>query len=365
MANYEQLFAANLRRLRKAAGMTQADLGRAVGYSEKTVSKWECAVSIPDVEGLFALSKSLCVSIEALFAEDAEVYFLGIDGGGTKTTFLLCDSSGKQLRKYSSDCSNPMDIGIERSTQVLRDGICEICQEIPLGNVVVFAGIAGASSVKDRLEEFFRSLPLRMFACDGDNVNLLQAALGDNDGVTVILGTGICAWAQMGTKTYRTGGWGYLVNEGGCAFDIGQDALKAYFSTVDGMTDPGILTNGIQALYNGDNAALLRQVYAGGKKWIASLAPMVFDAAEAGDGTATAIIRRNMKVAARVIETAAQRFASAPVKVVVAGGLTNHPKLTEYLLSAMEMPQRISLSVLDTEPVTGAVTLARKLWQAK
>ena len=187
MANYEQLFATNLRRLRKAAGMTQADLGSAVGYSEKTVSKWECAVSIPDVEGLFALSKTLCVSIEALFAEDSEVYFLGIDGGGTKTTFLLCDSAGNQLRRYETDCSNPMDIGIERCTQVLKDGICEICQQIPLGNVVVFAGIDGATSVKDRLEEFFRSLPLRMFACDGDNVNLMQAALGDSDGVTAIL----------------------------------------------------------------------------------------------------------------------------------------------------------------------------------
>ena len=77
-----------------------------------------------------------------------------------------------------------------------------------------------------------------MFACDGDNVNLMQAALGDSDGVTAILGTGICAWAQIGSKTYRTSGWGYLVNEGGCAFDIGQDALNASLLTLSFTESP-------------------------------------------------------------------------------------------------------------------------------
>lgn len=51
MASFEMLFSENLRRLRKAAGLTQKELGEATGYSEKTVSKWECATSIPDIGG--------------------------------------------------------------------------------------------------------------------------------------------------------------------------------------------------------------------------------------------------------------------------------------------------------------------------
>ena len=361
MAEYEQSFAANLRRLRKAAGMTQAELGNAIGYSEKTVSKWECAAGIPDVEGLFALSKILCVSLEALFADDSEVYFLGIDGGGTKTAFMLADCQGNILRRHEADTSNPADIGIEACTQLLKDGIYAICQDISLTNVVVFAGIAGASALKQQLEKFFRTLPLRKFACDSDSANLIQAALADGDGVAIILGTGISAWTKRNQQIYRTGGWGYLINEGGCAFDIGQDALKAYFDTVDGMAQPGLLTASIGSLYPEDNAALLRQVYAGGKKWIASLAPKVFDAAQQGDAVAMAIINRNMAVAARVIETAAQRLTAPCVKVVLAGGLTNQPQLIDMLKCRMETPERYDLSVLGTEPVTGAVALAMKL----
>ena len=361
MANYEQFFAANLRRLRKAAGMTQADLGRAIGYSEKTVSKWECAAGIPDVDGLFALSKTLCVSMEALFADDTRVYFLGIDGGGTKTTLLLTDSNGREIRKLHADRCNPMDIGVDKCAQVLRDGICEICDGIPLSSVVVYAGIAGCTAVKDQLDDFFRSLPVRLFAFDSDNTIFMQAALGDGDGVCVILGTGICAWARHHGETFRTGGWGYLVNEGGCAFDIGQDALKAYYSWVDGIGESSPLTQAIGKLYD-DNAALLRQVYRGGKKWIASLSPMVFNAAGEGDSLAAAIIERNMTVAARVIETAAKPFSAGPVRVVITGGLTNQRMIVPYLRDAMQAPERIDLSVLEAEPVTGAVTLAKKLW---
>lgn len=362
MANYEQFFAANLRRLRKAAGMTQAELGRAIGYSEKSVSKWECAAGIPDVDGLFALSKTLCVSVEALFADNTKVYFLGIDGGGTKTTLLLTDSDGKEIRKIYADRSNPMDIGVEKCTQVLREGICEVCEGLPLSSVVIYAGIAGCTSVKKQLQDFFSTLPVRLFECDSDNTNFMQAALGDGDGVSVILGTGICAWARRDGKTYRTGGWGYLINEGGCAFDIGQDALKTYYSWVDGMMEPSILSESIGKLY-GDNAVLLRQVYQGGKKWIASLAPMVFQAAQQGDSTAVAIIKRNVAAAAQLIETAAKRFPAGPVKVVLTGGLTNQPSLLQSLCDAMQSPERIVLSVLESEPVTGAVTLAQKLWE--
>lgn len=363
MTDFEKTFAANLRRLRKGAGLTQAELGQAIGYSEKTVSKWECASGIPDIAGLFALSRKLCVSLEELFQDDSEVYFLGIDGGGTKTAMLLADSNGEEVRKLYTDCCNPVDIGMEKCEQVLRNGIYEICDGIAMSSVVAFAGIAGGTAMKAQLHSFFKTIPLRMFDCDSDNSNFMEAGLGDADGITMILGTGICAWSRCGKNISRTGGWGYLINEGGSAYDIGQDALKLYFASVDGSGDTGILTERIAALYPGDDQALLRQVYQGGKKWIASLAPIVFEAAFSGDGAAESIVQRNMRVAAGVIETAGRHFKTGPVRVVIAGGLTNQPSVPEYLRKAFRQPDRYQLSVLDTEPVTGAVTLAKKLWE--
>lgn len=44
-----RILASNIAVRRKAAGMTQAELAEALGYSDKTVSKWERAEGIPDV----------------------------------------------------------------------------------------------------------------------------------------------------------------------------------------------------------------------------------------------------------------------------------------------------------------------------
>lgn len=363
MHNYEKRFAANLRRLRKAAGLTQAELGCAIGYSEKTVSKWECASGIPDIEGLFALSRKLCVSLEELFSDDEEVYFLGIDGGGTKTAMILADSTGKQIRSLITDCCNPVDIGMDRCTQVLRNGIYEICEGISLASVVMFAGIAGGSAMKEPLSAFFRNFHFRRFACDSDNCNIMQAGLGEDDGITLIMGTGICAWSRVGKDVSRTAGWGYLIDDGGSAYNIGQDALKAYYSAIDESGEAGILTERISDLFQKDPHSLLRQVYNGGKKWIASLAPLVFSAAKDGDGAAERILKRNMGVAAGIVETAAKRFPEGKVRVVIAGGLTEQPCVVEYLQSALRGLRRYQISVLDTEPVMGAVMLARKMWK--
>lgn len=365
MDNYEKRFASNLRRLRKSAGLTQAELGRAIGYSEKTVSKWECACGIPDVAALFSLSGTLCVSIEELFSDDGEVYYLGIDGGGTKTAMLLADSTGKPLRHLLFDCCNPVDIGMEKAMQVLRKGIYEICEGISLSRVVAFAGIAGGATMKQQLTAFFQNFQFLMFNCDSDNCNIMQAGLGEEDGITLILGTGICAWSRCGKVISRTAGWGYLVDDGGSAYNIGQDALKHYFSVVDGVADGGILTNNIGTRFSNDPQSLLRQVYDGGKKWIAALAPMVFDAAKSGDEAAKAIIHRNMQVAAEIIETAGKRFSKNPVPVVIAGGLTEQPCVVECLRNALHNPDRFQISVLDAEPVTGAVALAQKMWKNK
>jgi len=48
--------ASNLIRLRTKAGLTQAELGQLIHYSDKSVSKWERGESIPDVQVLKMLA---------------------------------------------------------------------------------------------------------------------------------------------------------------------------------------------------------------------------------------------------------------------------------------------------------------------
>ena len=56
-------------RYRKAAGLTQEELGTAVGVSAQAVSRWECG-GAPDVSLLPSVADALGVSIDSLFGRD-------------------------------------------------------------------------------------------------------------------------------------------------------------------------------------------------------------------------------------------------------------------------------------------------------
>ena len=60
--------ASNIINLRTARGMTQADLGALLSYSDKTVSKWERGESMPDAYSLVRLGEIFSVSTDYLLS---------------------------------------------------------------------------------------------------------------------------------------------------------------------------------------------------------------------------------------------------------------------------------------------------------
>lgn len=62
-------FAANLTKLRKTAGLTQAELAEKLNYSDKAVSKWERAESIPDIYALKEIANFFGAKVDTLISE--------------------------------------------------------------------------------------------------------------------------------------------------------------------------------------------------------------------------------------------------------------------------------------------------------
>ena len=62
---------ANIARLRRERGMTQAELAERINYSDKAVSKWERAESLPDVLTLFSLAEQLDTDLNTLVGMSA------------------------------------------------------------------------------------------------------------------------------------------------------------------------------------------------------------------------------------------------------------------------------------------------------
>ena len=334
---------------------------------KKAVSKWECGLSIPDIELLLSVSKYLKTSVESLFSENDKLYLLGIDGGGTKTALLLCNIEGEPLRKTYADCSNPIDIGIDQTKNVLKRAIFDICDGIPFSSIVCFAGIAGSTSggIQKELNEFFSSFGFLAFKTDTDNANIIATGLGDSDGITLILGTGVCSFLQKDKRHTRIAGRGYFLDNGGSGFDIGRDALIAYYRERDGIGKQTMITKLISEGGFDDLQQLLFRIYDEGKKFIASFAHFVYKAAQSGDTTATEIIKRNMKNAADFVLSNAKKLSCKRIPLVLAGGLTKEQLTLLYLKDALGDSYDFDIKILDKEPVYGAVALAKKIYEER
>lgn len=70
MKDIKKVFAANLYRYRKQAGLTQAELAEKLNYSDKTISKWERAESIPDVTALTNIATVFDITLDDLLSDD-------------------------------------------------------------------------------------------------------------------------------------------------------------------------------------------------------------------------------------------------------------------------------------------------------
>ena len=87
MDELKLITASNLIKLRTDAGMTQAELGSRLNYSDKTVSKWERAESVPDAFVLKQLGEIFGVSVDYLLSEHDEWEHAPRQGQGKKTSF--------------------------------------------------------------------------------------------------------------------------------------------------------------------------------------------------------------------------------------------------------------------------------------
>ena len=354
------IFAENLKRIRTGKGLTQGELGDAIGYSNKAVSKWESGGGIPGVEILLRLSRVLEVDLNTLIRTEEPVYYLGIDGGGTKTALALADTNGKVLRITKAPGCNPVDIGMDRSQTILRSAIDEILGQIPRSSVSLYAGIAGGTTGdhQQQFAEFFRSLGFHRAQNHNDAQNAIAAGLRGKDGVLAILGTGSIVYAVTGETRHRIGGYGYLFGDAGSGYNIGNLGIQAAFAATDGSGPDTLLKEKIDS-YAG--AAFPQNVgffYAGGKRCIAACAPLVLEACMEGDTVASQILTSAMAAFAPQLTAAAHRVAEKD-PIVLAGGLMRRAELLLPILKK-QLPEEIGerITVCREDPAIGALLLA-------
>lgn len=362
-------FAKNLKHYRIKSGLTQKQLAEKIGYTEKSVSKWENGSALPTMEMVLTLADLFCLSLdELIFENNTCYYFLGIDGGGTKTTFKLTDKSGMVLNKISKGPSNPHDIGIEQTLAVLKDGINEVCKGIPYNKVTLFAGLAGFGTPGDNTDVLNRLLDKFGFFAysNGNDIENIAALSAFEKCILVIMGTGFNVYAINGQDKRGFAGWGQLFDEGGSGYTLGRDAITAALCAEDGSGRATLLTDLFMKRLGQTAGAHLAKFYQGGKRYIAEFSDLVFQAAAAGDPIANNILEKNASFAAEKINAALNALdadaTAENIPILVAGGISKQHQILFPLIQA-HISTNCALIPLKHEPVDGAILKAEKLFE--
>src|SRR6202451_3006890 len=128
-----------------------------------------------------------------------ESYFLGLDGGGTKTDCVLVNATGKMLARSTAGPSNPIRAGYAKAWFTLSDAADVVLEHHHLKakdirGICAGIGGAGRESVAERNATFLeRAFPEAAVKVTTDLAITLNAAVGEGEGIILVVGTGSAA----------------------------------------------------------------------------------------------------------------------------------------------------------------------------
>lgn len=295
---------------------------------------------------------------------------LGIDGGGTHTRCALFDDKGHLLGFSVGGPSNYGDVGVDTARRNLHQVIITACNAHGVMDVVsVFLGMANVVSEADR--ETIRGMldglglsPEAVVGVSHDCRVALMGGTGGAPGIVLIVGTGSsCYGRDASGRDWRSGGWGYLIDDIGSAFYLGKQALTAVIRAQDGRARETKLTAPVMhALGLRDPNDLMRRIYHPklDRASIAALAPIVIELADSDEEVAR-IIKAGCEELARMVAAVEVRldFPEGPHVVPVGGLVDSSNRVWNELESCIrEAVPAARVERAVAPPVIGAALLA-------
>ena len=285
-------------------------------------------------------------------------YYLGVDGGGTKTEFIWTDDRGMVVLREVKGSSNPNDIGKD---VMIADMVCYVSKNIPVGAdmVSICMGLSGLgfSGCKEELKNALMKIEKVEFVDVCSDVQIALDSAYEEDGCIVIMGTGSVGYLRKDGEHTLIGGCGYIIDSSLSGYDLGREALNAVCSEKDGRGRKTLLSQLILAETKKTVAELVKETYVYGKAYVASFAPYVFAAYEKGDLIAEEIIARRVKEWESLLWGVYKAYGEEVCEITLVGGLTKQWDILSGFLSE-EITEKISLKPSKSPVVYGALKRA-------
>jgi N-acetylglucosamine kinase-like BadF-type ATPase len=305
-------------------------------------------------------------------------YFLGVDGGGSKTTFQLIDADGRELARAETGTTDHGQIGIDGAAARLAEGLDAVLETANVRRedlAFAFFGLPAYgedASAAEQLEELPAGLlGHRRYACGNDMVCGWAGSLAGADGVNIVAGTGSIGYGQRQGRSARAGGWGNAIGDEGSGYWIASQALTLFSRMSDGRAPKGPLHAILRAELGLErDLDLCSLVSAGGplavRDRVAALCPFVALAAVEGDAAAAAIFADAARELAAIVEAVriALGYADEEVTPVsYSGGAFAAGDFfqSEFAAAVGERAGTYLLTPPVLSPLAGASLLAAKL----
>ena len=288
-------------------------------------------------------------------------YYLGIDGGGTKTAIVIIDEDNQIVY---NNVLGPSSLDTVPLIEIEKMFI-EESKKIPFKVSSVFAGLGGISSQKDIeninniLAKMSCVLPNAKVSSDNDVVNALYGALDGQDGIVIIAGTGSVAFG----KYARSGGYCYQEGDAGSAYYIGYRALQHLARVCDGRKERSSFSDSLMKEIDCyDYQSLAHYFIHATRTEIASLAPLV---CSSNNPEALKIVVDAVDEIIEMIKAVHKRLAinseSCPFSII--GSLGNNNELYRKLLfeKLIVLNPKIKYQYKKYDASFGAALKARSL----
>lgn len=311
------------------------------------------------------------------------MYYLGVDGGGTKTALALVDGGGRVLSEVvTSNCYYP-EIGFAAFRAVLEAGVSEAAAAAAVSPEDISASFWGIPCYDEDPESIptihtiIKDIVAERPHGVGNDVEVSWAgALACQPGISLVCGTGAIGFGRDGSgRTARASGWGEVCGDEGSAYWLGRRLLELFAKQSDGRLPRGVLHRLVrQHFCLNEDFDIIFAVAAklDTRDKMAGLARLLFEAAQAGDPSAVQAYADSAYEQSLTVQALLNRLdfgSEQPVKVSYTGGvfaagllildpLAAHLASANAVLQAPLLPPAVGAALYAMQRFGGGLTEA-------
>ncbi len=297
---------------------------------------------------------------------DSGEKILGVEGGGTKTAWVLVERATDELRIFDQGKLPPSNFRLT-SLERLRAILSELPKEIDRAGIFLAGcGVGDDQQTVSRLAA--EIWPEAKIIVGNDRDSGLAAALGRADGIVVNAGSGSSVTGRRGDKIEKAGGWGHILGDAGGAYFLVIQALRLILREYDlHRGEVQFTTKILHALSLNNLDELVRWAQTADKMEIALLAPVVFEAAANGDKHVVEILEEGARALCEYTEAVATRLHLLAPKIVLSGGLFHRDSIYTHAFRRRLKKNLPDVRVTNAErpPELGAAWLAAEMSELK